>query len=356
MLGNRLERARNASSLSQRALAAQVSVSAMAISKYERNEITPSSDVLLRLAKSLGVRIEYFFRNEEVELVNIEYRKRGVLNASAKKKIIADVKDQLERWIELEEFLPGEWSQKFELPKELPQKIDSIDGVEDLALRLRDIWQLGHNPIPDLIDTLEEHGIRVITIVGDEEEIFDGLSAACCNDMPVVVVGSRWPGDRQRFTLAHELGHLVVHERLTNNINEEKAANRFAGAFLAPSDAIFKTLGVKRKLLELQELILLKAEYGMSVQGLLYRACDLGILSQQSSRYMWSFLRKNGLFDKEIGEFYPAEKTRLFEQRIYRSLAEDLIGESKAAELLGIPLFELRKCRHMECSPNAVDK
>lgn len=356
MIGNRIERARSAAGLSQRALAEMVSLSAMAISKYERDEVTPGSDVLLRLAKALGVRVEYFFRSEEVHLEHVEYRKRGDLKAPEKKKILAEVEDQLERWLALEEFLPGDWSQKFDLPPELPQCIESLNDIEVVALTLRDAWKLGHNPIPDLIDTLEEHGIRVITVPGDEEEIFDGLSATCCDGMPVVVVGSRWPGDRQRFTLAHELGHLVVHGRLAGNMDEEKAANRFAGAFLAPRDAIYKTLGRKRKLLELQELVLLKAEYGMSVQGLLYRAGDLEILSQGASRGMWTFLRNNNLYDKELGEPYPPEQTRLFKQRVYRAMAEELIGESKAAELLGIPLIELRQCRHMECPSHAADK
>lgn len=356
MIGSRIERARNAAGLSQRALAEQVGLSAMAISKYERDEVTPGSDVLLRLSKALGVRVEYFFRTEEAHLSNVAYRKRGELKAQERKRILAEVEDHLERWLELEEFLPGDWSQKFELPESLPNRINAIEEVEELALGLRDAWQLGHNPIPDLIDTLEEHGIRVITVPGDDEELFDGLSADCCDGMPVVVVGSRWPGDRQRFTLAHELGHLVVHDRLGKGVNEEKAANRFAGAFLAPRDAIYKTLGRKRKLLELQELVLLKAEYGMSVQGLLYRAGDLGILSQAASREMWAFLRNNDLYDKELGERYPPEQTRLFKQRVYRAVAEDLIGDSKAAELLGIPLSELRQCRHRECPSHAADQ
>ena len=356
MIGERIERARNAAGLSQRALAARVDLSAMAISKYERGEITPGSDVLLRLAKALGVRVEYFFRTEEVQMLNVAYRKRGELKATEKKKILAEVEDQLERWLELEGFLPGEWSQKFQLPKTLRKTIKSYDEIEQVALELREEWKLGHNPIPDLIDTLEEHGIRVFTVAGDEDEFFDGLSAECCDDMPVVAVGSRWPGDRQRFTLAHELGHLVVHGRLAAGLDEEKAANRFAGAFLAPRDALYKTLGQKRKVLELQELILLKAEYGMSVQGLLYRAGDLEILPVPARRAMWNFLRNNGLYDKELGESYPPEETRLFKQRVYRAMAEDLIGDSKAAELLGIPLSELRQCRHMECPSDAADQ
>ncbi|MFU8832821.1 MAG: helix-turn-helix domain-containing protein [Wenzhouxiangella sp.] len=354
MIGNRIIRARKAAGLSQRDLARQLGLSAMAISKYEREQVIPGSEVVLRLAKALGVRVEYFFRTEEARLSRVAYRARDELKASVRKRIIAQVEDQLERWLELEAFLPGEWSQRFAPPKGLPRKIDDLEAVEGLALALRDAWELGHNPIPDLIDTLEERGIRVITVSGDEDEHFDGLSAECCGGMPVVVVGSGWPGDRQRFTLAHELGHLVLQGRLAEGVKGEKAANRFAGAFLAPRDALVRILGPRRKALELQELILLKAEYGLSVQSLLHRVEDLGILPVTACKAIRNFLKHNALYDKELGDKIPAEQTRLFRQRVYRALAEELIGESKAAELLGIPLIDLRQCRHMECPQHAA--
>ena len=78
-----------------------------------------------------------------------------------------------------------------------------------------------------------------------KSECFDGM-AATVDGIPVVVVGRGWPGDRQRFTLAHELGHLVLHGRLASDVDEEAAANRFAGAFLAPADEVRKELGEKR--------------------------------------------------------------------------------------------------------------
>ena len=60
---------------------------------------------------------------------------------------------------------------------------------------------------------------------------FDGLQATVA-DKPVIVVSKGWPGDRQRFTLAHELGHLLLHGRLTDGLDEERACHRFASAFL----------------------------------------------------------------------------------------------------------------------------
>ena len=352
MIGSRIERARNAAGLSQRALAEQIDLSAMAISKYERNEVTPNSDVLLRLSKALGVRVEYFFRRITVELEQVEFRKRASLSKESERAILADVQDRLERWSALDEIFPPGDAMHFALPKRLPKQIDSLDAIEEIALTMREAWELGQNPIPDLVDTLEEHGIRVIVTPHIGKERFDGL-AAKVDTMPVIAVGSEWPGDRQRFTLAHELGHLVLHGRLAKGLNEEKACDRFAGAFLVPQAMVFDALGTKRRWLEPRELLLLKQEYGLSMAGWTYRARDMGVMDKTTHGKYWGYLRKHGWDKEEPGPQYPAESSRLFEKRIYHALAEDWIGESKAAELMGIPLIELRACRNMECSSDA---
>ncbi|MBD3610189.1 MAG: ImmA/IrrE family metallo-endopeptidase [Gammaproteobacteria bacterium] len=349
MIGERIERARQAAGLSLRALAEQVDLSAMAISKYERNEVTPGSDVMLRLAEAMGVRVEYFFRQDTVELQNVEFRKHAALSKAEERQILADVQDRLERWHDLDDIFPPSAEMKFKLPKGLPQQIGDLGDIEAIAIKLRDHWELGHNPIPDLIDTLEENGIRVIVTPYIGKERFDGLSAKV-NDMPVIAIGSEWPGDRQRFTLAHELGHLILHGRLSEELNEEKACDRFAGAFLVPGEVVIEALGSKRKWLEPRELLLLKLEYGLSIGGWTYRARDMGVLDKTTHGKFYGFLRKQGWDKQEPGPAYKHEASRLFEKRIYHALAEDWVGESKAAELLGIPLAELHACRNMECS------
>ena len=349
MIGSRIERARRAAGLSLRALAEQVDLSAMAISKYERDEVTPNSQVLLRLSKALGVRVEYFFRPEIVELEGVEFRKRAALSKADQNRILADVQDRLERWAALDEIFPPGEGMHFRIPDNLPEQVESMDAIEGFAVKVRDAWELGHNPIPDLVDTLEEHGIRVIVTPYIGKERFDGL-AARVGEMPVIAIGSEWPGDRQRFTLAHELGHLMLDGRLGEDLDEEKACDRFAGAFLVPGEMVIEALGAKRRWLEPRELLLLKQEYGLSMAAWSYRARDMGVLDKTTHGKFWGYLRKHGWARNEPGPQYPSETTRLFEKRVYHALAEDWVGESKAAELLGIPLAELRACRNMECS------
>ncbi len=348
MLAERLQQARKSAGLSLRALAEQVDVSAMMISKYERGVSTPSSGVLLALAGALGVRVEYFFRTASVELERVEHRNRHVwkLPKSAEEKVLADVRDQLERWLALYEVIPAPWSVEFTLPRTLPAVIEQLDDIEAVANRVREHWDLGLNPIPDLIDTLEARGLKVFTTRYDDER-FEGMSAMA-GDHHVIVVGGNWSGDRQRFTVAHELGHLVLDERLTDGIDKEAAANRFAGAFLVPAEKVKEALGERRRSLEARELYILKHEFGLSMAGWSYRALDTGVISKATQRAFWSLFAKKGWKQKEPGEPFPSETPRLFEQTVYRALGEGFIGESKAAELLSISVHELAARRRME--------
>ncbi|WP_241972453.1 helix-turn-helix domain-containing protein [Aliidiomarina haloalkalitolerans] len=233
MFAERFVRARKASGLSMQALADQVGLSANAIKKYEHGDAMPSSSNLMKLAKALNVRSEYFFRPMKVEVQGIEYRKRASTPQKTLAKIHGDVLDQVERWYELLNFFPDSAKpiKEFMLPNELPALVDDYEDLEAIADTMRDYWGLGLNPIQDLVDTFESRGLMVILTHVDTDNKFDGL-AGSIEDKPLIVISGSQNGDRQRFTLAHELGHLVLKGRLTDEMDEEKACNRFAGAFL----------------------------------------------------------------------------------------------------------------------------
>ncbi len=356
MIGDRIRQARKAAGLSMRALAEKAGVSAMAISKYENNKSTPSSSVMLSLARALGVRVDYFFRTSRVELKEVEYRKHSRLPKKVLNQIEGDVIEQIERYLELEEFLPVSPIEPFRLPPDLPEQVADYDEIETVSAKIRQAWQLGNNPIPDLIDALEERGIRVFLSNALHGDKFDGL-AARVDGTPVVVVGRDWPGDRQRFTLAHELGHLALAGRLADHLDEELAANRFAGAFLVPASEVIKELGYQRKWLEPAELCVLKSAYGLSMQGWLYRARDLGVVSQAVFQKMYRMFAARGWKRQEPGPVYPPEQPKLFMQLVFHACAEDLIGESRAAELLGKSLGEFRTMRNVAlCGQEAVNQ
>ena len=97
--------------------------------------------------------------------------------------------------------------------------------------------------------------------------------------------------------------------------------------------------------LDPQELQLLKHEFGISMMAALYRAGQCGIISDSLRQRYFRHFSKLGWRTQEPGDPYPKEKTRLFDQLVYRALAEDFIGESKAAELMGQPLSRFHAAR-----------
>ena len=351
MLGDRIKQARIAAGLSQEALAKQAGVSTMAISKYERDAMNPGSEVLLKMAGALHVRTEYFFRTVELDISEPDFRKDKKLTLSEQARVIAQMREAVERWVELEDLTPTHWSKTFLVPNGLKDEIDNFDDIEDVAECIRNAWGLGTQPISDLSDLLERQGIKVFMLSYDAGKRWDGLVAKA-NGQPVVVVGSDWPGDRQRFTLAHELGHLVLHGRLSGQLGgdedkEELACHRFAGAFLMPKSAVIEQFGRKRSWIEPAELLHAKLEWGLSMSATIYRARDAGVLTKANAGKMFGFFKKNKWLAKEPGPQLEPESPSGFEQFVYRALAEDKISESKAAELMSLSLVKFRTVRRV---------
>jgi len=336
-LGERIKIARSTQGLSLRALAEQVGVSAMAISKYERDLDVPSSGVLLRLAQALEVKVEFFFRRQEVQLSEPAFRKRTSLPRKQEKAVLARVQEWLERYLETESFFDLERMPEFSLPDETERRVTSLQDVEDVVVALRTAWGLGLGPIDSMVELLEDHGIKVGLVDGHDK--FDACTIWANRTVPVIVVKrDDIPGDRQRFSLAHELGHLVL--KPGSEVDEEKAAYRFAGAFLVPEPKVRFELGEKRDTLDLYELHLLKHKYGLSMQGWIYRARDLGILSENAARRLFQQFRREGWHRKEPGDQLPQEEPARMQRLVLRALAEDLISKSRGAELLGKPLSQ----------------
>jgi Zn-dependent peptidase ImmA (M78 family) len=205
-----------------------------------------------------------------------------------------------------------------------------------------------------MIDTLETYGILVIVMHEEDAGKFDGLAGTVGNK-PMISISQHWSGDRQRFTLAHELGHIVLQGRLAKNIDEEKACNRFAGAFLLPQQAVHNHFGQHRTALESQELYLLKHEFGLSMAGCLFRLLQCGIINQSLFTHWQRLFSQYGWRKREPYDPYPSEKTILFKQLVYQALAEEYLTESKAAELLGMSTIAFHQQRKLEMTNADTD-
>jgi Zn-dependent peptidase ImmA (M78 family)/DNA-binding XRE family transcriptional regulator len=346
MIGNRLKRTRDSRGFSLRDLEAAIQgqVSAQAIGKYERDEMMPSSTVLLALAKALKITPEYLLSEREIELVGVDFRKAPQAGAKEERAVEAAVLDQVERYLELEELMPGvdePWSS----PRGAAFVINRIEDAELAAESLRKHWVLGIDPIPSMAELLEDKGIKVISL--DLPENVSGSKAFVeqPNDknIPVIVVNEHHNGERQRFTLAHELAHLVLHFPTLRDADQEKAADRFAGAFLMAKEMMYRLLGEHRKSISLGELAELKKLFKVSIASLVVRCSQLGVIAKAAYGRLWAQIRALGWNSPASTEpnKFPPEVPQRMERMCLRAVAEGAVSESRAAELLNISVREL---------------
>ena len=191
---------------------------------------------------------------------------------------------------------------------------------------------------------MEERGIKVLSCA---LENIDGLMArvrrAGKSIVPVLVVNDNHWGERQRLTMAHELGHMVLE--VDPKVGDETAAFRFAGAFLMPAEVLWAAMGKHRTSIGWSELFALKKLFGVSVQALTYRCKDLGIFGPTLFRRLFHEFSRLGWRKPPYQEPYamPGEEPQRFERLCFRALAEGAISEAKAAELLEISVHELNQ-------------
>lgn len=203
----------------------------------------------------------------------------------------------------------------------------NLDAIEDLAVEVR--WMLGHEqagPIQNLTSAVERAGVCLIPIVGLPG--IDGLSA-WVNSVPVIGLSTAVPGDRFRFSLAHELGHLLFHARRTDYT--EPQANRFSGALLFPQ-AEFDAAMPDRP--HLRHFVSLKSSWGLAVSALVYRAHELGYVDD--ARYRALQIQMSKWRKSEPGEFSPVHG------QLFARLVDINGGHTVVASSLGVNEQHLR--------------
>ena len=327
----RISNARKMAGLSMDQLAYMSGLSKNAISRYEKGVMKPDSSNLIKLSKALNVKVDYLFRKSTVELNEVAFRKKAKLGSKSIDSIKYRVIDRLEKYLELEDILSV--NNQFTNPL-VALQINDFSDLERAAEELREKWNLGLYPISSIIEMLEDNFIKVVEV--DEPLEFDGLSAFVDNKIPVIVVNQNFSIERKRFTLLHELGHLLLslNKKFTEK-EVESACHRFAGAILIPKVKLISELGLSRKPIYLQELAEVQKEWGISIPAIMYRAKDLEIISHSKLTNFYISIGSNVRLKKQVDEsrYCAAETSYRFNQLLYRGLAQELISFSKASVL-----------------------
>jgi len=328
-LGESIKLRRQILQLSLRDLAEKIGVSHTTVDRYEKNKLVPDSQSLIKLSKILQIPIASLLRpeNQQIQLNHMAFRTRKMLKRD-EKQINAETKEWLERYLHIES-LTGR-PRVFEMPDSFKRTISSFEDAEAAARDLRAAWDLGTDPIENLTYLLEDKGIKIGIISGITK--FDALFTDYAGHR-VIVVKENLPRARQRFSLAHELGHCLLE--VTGDLDEEKTMHRFAGAFLVPREKVLFELEETRHKFSIKELLILKEKYGLSMGAWLHRAMNLGIITPENYLGTRKFFMKKGWNRKEPDDdISKGERPAMMEAMVLRAHAEGIISTSKAAELL----------------------
>ncbi|PZF28211.1 hypothetical protein DEJ35_12700 [Curtobacterium sp. MCPF17_051] len=304
--GDTVSMLRAARGLSQAALAAAAGIPQSRLSRIEQGlEVVPASAVS-GLAVALDVRPETLgVRAEEFTSARVFHRKRASLPVKVDRQVRADAavrRFQVRR--ALGEALPAVRIAHDPLPD------DGTYSPVDRATELRRRLGLGVEPIPSMTAVLESAGVIVLPVNLDSVKL-DAIGGWPEQGAPIILVSTHAPGDRQRFTLAHELGHAVLHDGAGDN--QEAEADQFASAFLLPS-AMART---ELQNPTLSTLVALKARWGMSIAALGRRARDLGLMTDREYRDFNIQLSTTGMHRKEPVEI-PTEHPTLIRDTLER--------------------------------------
>lgn len=272
--------AREARGLTQGELAELVGVSQGKLSKVENGQLMADDGLADRLSAVLNFPILFFEHEVPRPRTTVTfYRRRMSVGVRTMRSFEARLRIRLEHlsvlFASVEHraigFVPGDFVELGWRP-------------EKVAAELRAMWGVPRGPIVDLVGLLEAKGIVVVPIEIEDRKIDAVCFPACDGVPPVIFVKANAATDRMRFSLCHELGHLVMHEFVSDlSTDVENEADRFAAEFLMPATDVKGSLAR----VTLPILAKLKQHWRVSMAALLYRARALGQLTEQQYQYMW---------------------------------------------------------------------
>ena len=239
--GENLKRIRLLKGLSLREAAKLLGMSHVAVSKYEKGLIVPNSQMIIEFANAYHVKAIDLLQTYEVPQMKFtSFRKKARLKGQKLKLLESVIQNYVAKYLEILSCTVEDFD--FTLQT---YKCSSLEDAEEAAYKFRKSISFSlRQPISDLISILENLGILIITVNNKEHQFddFDGLSEIV-NGIPIIVIlDDIRDGARQRFTLAHELGHLLLDIK-DKTYDEEKLCHRFASAFLMPNEAVVHEFG-----------------------------------------------------------------------------------------------------------------
>lgn len=261
---------------SQTELSAQIKgLSQSNLSKFEKGVGSLSDEVKQRIVDFLGFPKEFYDFTISNNVENAHYRKKAGMTKKEK--------EQIERSNKLVGYIIDQMSDSIDFPKFALKVFDLEEGYtpSSVARFTRKRMGINQGGVSDICTILERYGIIIVERYFDTEK-FDGVSFFTDNGFPVIIINKGFSNDRKRLTIAHELGHILMHlspdfaftEARDRVESREKEAKEFAAEFLMPSEEIRPSLlGLK-----FSYLSRLKEYWLTSMASIVYRARELGCI------------------------------------------------------------------------------
>ena len=290
--------------MSQADIERETSISQAAISKIEQGLKEPSDEQIEKLALALNCKASFFFQREREYGPPISahpmYRKKASVGQKVLDKVIAELSIRLGHARTLLQ------SVEFEPELRVPHydADEYINRIDEVAGMVRRAWYVPRGPIRNLMEYVERAGILVVLSEMESAKI-DGVSYQVPGLPPVIFLNKNMPGDRQRFSLAHELGHIILHKFPSPEM--EQQADEFAASFLMPEEDISSELHG----LTLKTAAQLKPYWRVSMGALIVRAKTLGKIDAGSYSWLWRQMAIQGYRTREpiALDFKPEQPT-----------------------------------------------
>jgi Zn-dependent peptidase ImmA (M78 family)/transcriptional regulator with XRE-family HTH domain len=332
-VGEMLRLARQRLGLPQKAAAAKLGIVQPVLSRYEHGVSDPDEAFLMKAARVYDLPRAFFDLKEPVygPPVSVHPMPRAKADVTARDLDMVTAELNI-RVMQMRRFLE---SVDFEPTLTLPEMdIEEYESAEKVASLVRAHWKLSPGPIKNLTAIAERAGV----IVGTSEfggASISGMTFKVPGQPPLVLLNTHHPADRLRFSLAHEIGHLVMHRFPTPTMESE--AQDFASALLMPAPDIASAFKGRRVTLEL--LAALKPEWRVAMQALAMRAKTLGYSSENQTRYLFSQISARGWRICEPPELdFPREQPSVLRSIIKNHL--EVLGFSVSDLCSLVPLYE----------------
>lgn len=303
--------AREARGYTQEMLADAIGVAQGTLSKVENGQAPPVPDLVGKIADALDFPVDFFSADLKVQELPPSFFRRRLTGVS--QKAIKAIRANWAITLRSLAVLLG----PVDFPDARIPQIDLAAGGRtpgDAARELRVHWHLPVGPVGSLATLLERNGVLVVPFDFGTERI-DGMSVwePSISLPPVLFINQRQSGERQRFTMAHELGHLMLHAHIAHALEDrdvEQEANAFASEFLVPADEVRAHLMTPT----LQGLLSLKLYWRVSAMALLVKADDLGMLSPAQRDRAWKQVSRLGWRTAGEPNPLPPEEPSLLRQ------------------------------------------